>query len=55
MFNDKYKLYNLEKRNYNINRTSLDNINEPDNTRYVLFTSSTTGKPKGTLASHFNI
>eukprot|EP00833_Pecoramyces_ruminatium_P013045 jgi/Orpsp1_1/1187077/evm.model.d7180000055271.1 len=50
-----YKTYDLEIHNYKLNIHSINTINEVDDTCYVLFTSGTTGKPKGTLISHFNL
>eukprot|EP00833_Pecoramyces_ruminatium_P016273 jgi/Orpsp1_1/1190305/evm.model.d7180000078131.1 len=44
-----YKEYNLKKHNYSINFEEINNINEMDDICYVIFTSGTTGKPKGTL------
>ncbi|OUM56578.1 hypothetical protein PIROE2DRAFT_18755, partial [Piromyces sp. E2] len=50
-----YKFYEINTHNYSVNTNSIDNINKPNDTCYILFTSGTTGKPKGTLISHFNI
>eukprot|EP00833_Pecoramyces_ruminatium_P016197 jgi/Orpsp1_1/1190229/evm.model.d7180000077592.1 len=50
-----YKEYNLKKHNYSINFEEINNINEMDDICYVIFTSGTTGKPKGTLVSFYNI
>ncbi|ORX75177.1 acetyl-CoA synthetase-like protein [Anaeromyces robustus] len=50
-----YNIYDIQNHDYNINQSPIKNINEPDDTCYVLSTSGTTGKPKATLVSHFNI
>eukprot|EP00833_Pecoramyces_ruminatium_P018314 jgi/Orpsp1_1/1192346/evm.model.d7180000092453.1 len=52
-----YNMYNLEKHNYslNLNCGKINNINKPKDTCYVIFTSGTTGKPKGALISYYNI
>eukprot|EP00833_Pecoramyces_ruminatium_P012342 jgi/Orpsp1_1/1186374/evm.model.d7180000050088.1 len=55
LLNDNYTVYDVQQHNYEININTLENINEPDDICYVLFTSGTTGKPKGALITHFNI
>ncbi|OUM68370.1 hypothetical protein PIROE2DRAFT_3969, partial [Piromyces sp. E2] len=52
---EQYTLYDVNKHDYNENITKLDNINEVQDTCYVLFTSGTTGKPKGTILTHYNL
>ncbi|OUM56531.1 hypothetical protein PIROE2DRAFT_18827, partial [Piromyces sp. E2] len=60
-YNEKLKnienvlIYSMEQHNYKENIYKIDNINDVDDTCYCLFTSGTTGKPKGTLISHFNL
>ncbi|OUM64954.1 hypothetical protein PIROE2DRAFT_8097, partial [Piromyces sp. E2] len=48
------KSYELHYHNYEENIHEIDNINSSDDICYVLFTSGTTGKPKGTLTTHNN-
>ncbi|ORX83871.1 acetyl-CoA synthetase-like protein, partial [Anaeromyces robustus] len=53
--NNKYLVYNIKNHNFSKNTDFIHNINDYDDLCYVLFTSGTTGKPKGTLITHFNI
>ncbi|OUM64956.1 hypothetical protein PIROE2DRAFT_8099, partial [Piromyces sp. E2] len=45
--NNNYNTYDLQNHNYSTNENALTNVNDIDDTCYVLFTSGTTGKPKG--------
>ncbi|OUM56565.1 hypothetical protein PIROE2DRAFT_49375, partial [Piromyces sp. E2] len=47
--------YSLEKHDYQKNTQEINNINNYEDLSYALFTSGTTGKPKGTLITHDNL
>jgi len=49
-----YKFINLETFNYKKNTETLGNINRIEDICYIMFTSGTTGKPKGNLIRHSN-
>eukprot|EP00833_Pecoramyces_ruminatium_P001162 jgi/Orpsp1_1/1175194/evm.model.c7180000052964.1 len=49
-----YKFYNLKEHSYDKWQNKLVNINQPDDTCYVLFTSGTTGKPKESFEKNEN-
>ncbi|OUM65738.1 hypothetical protein PIROE2DRAFT_7151 [Piromyces sp. E2] len=51
----KFVFYDVKGHDFTKNTDEINNINEPNDTCYVLFTSGTTGKPKGTLIKHFNL
>ncbi|ORX82206.1 acetyl-CoA synthetase-like protein, partial [Anaeromyces robustus] len=55
LYSKNIKEYKLSKHNYNENTESLESINESSDLCYVMFTSGTTGKPKGTLITHNNL
>jgi amino acid adenylation domain-containing protein/non-ribosomal peptide synthase protein (TIGR01720 family) len=43
------------EQNYNGNDTDLERLNTADDLAYVLYTSGTTGKPKGVMVKHRNV
>ncbi|OUM56381.1 hypothetical protein PIROE2DRAFT_19030, partial [Piromyces sp. E2] len=47
--------YQLQGHDYSKYTGGIDNVNEGDDISYVIFTSGTTGKPKGTIISHTNL
>ncbi|OUM56194.1 hypothetical protein PIROE2DRAFT_19307 [Piromyces sp. E2] len=49
------EIYSLHCHNYEKDTHEISNINQSSDLIYVLFTSGTTGKPKGTLITHNNI
>eukprot|EP00833_Pecoramyces_ruminatium_P016309 jgi/Orpsp1_1/1190341/evm.model.d7180000078390.1 len=53
--NNKIKMYDLENHNYIVDCNEISHINKIEDICYVIFTSGTTGKPKGTLISYYNI
>eukprot|EP00833_Pecoramyces_ruminatium_P012429 jgi/Orpsp1_1/1186461/evm.model.d7180000050747.1 len=53
--NISYKIYEIKNHDFNANKDDIQSINENNDLCYVLFTSGTTGNPKGVLISHFNL
>ncbi|OUM56896.1 hypothetical protein PIROE2DRAFT_18291, partial [Piromyces sp. E2] len=53
--NPAVKIFSLEHYNYNENTEDIKNINSGEDLCYVIFTSGTTGKPKGTMITHNNL
>jgi len=47
--------YKLENHDYSKFRYEIENVKSSDDLCYVIFTSGTTGKPKGTLICHDNL
>ncbi|OUM66153.1 hypothetical protein PIROE2DRAFT_6676, partial [Piromyces sp. E2] len=47
--------YQLQEHDYNNCTYEIENINQSNDICYVIFTSGTTGKPKGTLIQHCNL
>eukprot|EP00833_Pecoramyces_ruminatium_P009826 jgi/Orpsp1_1/1183858/evm.model.c7180000086973.1 len=52
---NKFQLYSLSEHNFTKNIQKIENINESSDLSYVMFTSGTTGKPKGTMITHDNL
>ncbi|OUM56343.1 hypothetical protein PIROE2DRAFT_19080, partial [Piromyces sp. E2] len=47
--------YSMQNHDYDQNIHSIENVNNSEDLCYVMFTSGTTGKPKGTLICHNNL
>jgi amino acid adenylation domain-containing protein len=48
-------VHSLQLHNYDINRNYISNINSLNDICYIMFTSGTTGKPKGSIIKHSNL
>ncbi|OUM60126.1 hypothetical protein PIROE2DRAFT_14185, partial [Piromyces sp. E2] len=52
---NKFQLYSLSEHDFTKNIQKIENINKSSDLSYVMFTSGTTGKPKGTMITHDNM
>ncbi|OUM68372.1 hypothetical protein PIROE2DRAFT_3971, partial [Piromyces sp. E2] len=52
---NQFQLYSLSDHDFTKNIQNIENINESSDLSYVMFTSGTTGKPKGTMLTHDNL
>ncbi|OUM60128.1 hypothetical protein PIROE2DRAFT_14187, partial [Piromyces sp. E2] len=52
---NKFQLYSLSEHDFTKNIQKIENINNSSDLSYVIFTSGTTGKPKGTMITHDNM
>ncbi|MCK4258700.1 MAG: non-ribosomal peptide synthase/polyketide synthase, partial [Halanaerobiales bacterium] len=44
-----------EEKNYSLDCSNIESINNPSDLAYIIYTSGTTGKPKGIMIEHRNI